>query len=407
MATTLKPRDEADTARVVGWAAAERKSLEVVAGGTKRSVGRPMQAENVLNMSGLAGIRLYEPGELVLTAGAGTPLADIEAALAENEQQLAFEPPELGGFLGTGRRSPTLGGAVAANLSGPRRMSAGAARDHVLGLRAVTGRGETLRVGGRVMKNVTGYDLCKLLAGSWGTLAVLTEVTVKVMPRAESEATLFVAGLSADEAVRAMSAGLSSSAGVSGAAHVPQTLAARSGVQTLAAAGRSVTALRIEGFRAAFRERREVLARGLKSFGAVETLDSRTSARLWREIRDVSLFPGGASNVVWRLSTVPGRAPDAVRNVSVGEDVDALYDWGGGLVWLAQPSHGDGGAEAIRAVLERIGGHATLVRAEPATRSAVKVFEPQPEALAALTRRLKAAFDPHAILNPGRMYAGV
>ncbi len=407
MATVLKPRDEADTARVVSWAAAERKSLEVVAGATKRAVGRPLQTRHVMNMTGLSGIRLYEPGELVLSAGAGTTLEEVEAALEEHDQQLAFEPPKLAAFLGAGQKAPTLGGAAAANFSGPRRISAGAVRDHVLGLRAVTGRAETVRAGGRVMKNVTGYDMCKLLAGSWGTLAVLTEVTIKVMPKPEIECTIVVVGLSADEAVRAMSVGLASSVGVSGAAHIPASLAARSAVSSLAGADRSITALRIEGFDSSVEARRETLIGELKSSGSIEILKSVDSGELWREIRDVALFSSASDNVMWRLSTVPGKGPDVVRNVSIGEDVEALYDWGGGLVWLAQPSCGDGGSEAIRTVLERAGGHATLMRAPPAMRRAVKVFEPQPEHVAVLTRRLKAAFDPHAILNPGRMYAGV
>jgi glycolate oxidase FAD binding subunit len=366
-----------------------------------------VQTEHVLNMTGLAGVSLYEPGELVLSAAAGTPLNDVEAALDEHAQQLAFEPPNLSRFLGTGHKPPTLGGTVAANMSGPRRIAAGAARDHVLGLRAVTGRAETVRVGGRVMKNVTGYDLCKLLAGSWGTLAVLTEVTVKVLPRPEAEATVILTGQSADEAVRAMSVALGSSVGVSGATHIPAVLAQRSAVSAMSMAASSVTVLRIEGFRASVRARRETLLAELRPFGPLETLDGRTSARLWGEIRDVSLLPADGNNVVWRLSTVASRAPDVVRNVSIGEEVEALYDWGGGLVWLVQPPFGDGGAQAIRSVLERTGGHATLMRAPPSTRGAVSVFEPQPEPVAALTRRLKAAYDPHSILNPGRMYAGV
>ena len=407
MATVLKPRDEADTARVVSWAAAERKSLEIVAGASKRAVGRPIQTEHVLNMTGLTGIRLYEPGELVLSAAAGTTLEEIEAALDEHKQQLAFEPPQLSAFLGAGQKAPTLGGAVAANLSGPRRISAGAVRDHVLGLRAVTGRAETVRIGGRVMKNVTGYDMCKLLSGSWGTLAILSDVTVKVMPKPETESTVILLGLSADEAVRAMSAGLASNAGLSGAAHIPPALAARSAVKSVAGADRSVTALRLEGFDSSVKARREALIAALNSSADVEVLKISDSTALWREIRDVALFSNSPDHVIWRISTLASKGPDVVRNVSIGEDVEALYDWGGGLVWLAQPSYGDGGSDAIRTVLERAGGHATLMRAPPATRSAVKVFEPQAEPVAALTRRLKTAFDPHAILNPGRMYAGV
>ncbi len=407
MGGVLKPCNEVETARVLSWAMAERKSLELVAGGTKRSIGRPMQTENTLNLSELTGISLYEPGELVLSAKAGTAVSDIKTVLEGQNQQLAFDPPDLSQFLRSSAKIGTIGGAVATNLSGPRRISAGAARDHLLGMRAVTGRAETVNIGGRVMKNVTGYDLCKLLAGSWGTLVAMTEVTLKVVPRPEAEMTTVVFGLSIDEAVRAMSVALGSSASVSGAAHFSAKLAARSEISEVSLFKKSVTALRIEGFLPSVRARKDILANALKSFGEVETLDENISPRVWREVRDVTLFDSASEDAIWRISTVPGRAPDVVRNISRCENFEALYDWGGGRIWLMQPGYGDGGAEVIRTVLDRFGGHAMLMRASPEMRSAVNVFEPQSDPVAALTRRIKAAYDPYAILSPGRMYAGV
>lgn len=407
MANTLRPETEEQATRVVAWAAAERKPLEVVGGGSKREIGRPFQAETTLDLSALSGISLYEPAELVLSAGAGTPITDIETALAEHGQELAFEPPQLGDFFGQAKSTATLGGTLASNLSGPRRIKAGAARDHFLGLRGVTGRAEAIKAGGRVMKNVTGYDLCKGIAGSWGTLAVLTEVTVKVLPAAETCETLIVFGLDMDEAVMMMSAGLGAPVDVSGAAHVPEALVRHSHVKAVADNGKSVTALRLEGFEASVAARAETLKAELRSYGDLEHLSGNQAKALWRDIRDVRLLPKGDDHVVWRVSTAPTQAPDLVRAVSEQDQTNAVFDWGGGLVWLTHPSYGDGGAESIRAALRRLGGHATLVRATPGTRTAVSVFEPQPEALASLTRRMKAAFDPHGILNPGRMYAGV
>jgi glycolate oxidase FAD binding subunit len=188
--TTFTPATAEETLNIVRWAAGEETPLEIVGHGSKRGIGRPSQAEHVLDLSQLSGVTLYEPEELVLSARAGTPLAEIEALLERHNQQLAFEPMDYGPLLGGEPGRGTIGGVLGANLSGPRRIKAGAARDHVLGVNAVSGRGEAFKSGGRVVKNVTGYDLSKGLAGSWGTLAVVTDVTFKVLPAAETERTL-------------------------------------------------------------------------------------------------------------------------------------------------------------------------------------------------------------------------
>ena len=220
MADTHHARDAKDVEAAVQWALAQKKSLEIVGHGTKRALGRPAQVDATLDLSGLTGVTLYEPEELVLSARAGTPLAEIEDLLAAKAQQLAFEPMDYGPLLGGQPRQATIGGVLAANLSGPRRIKAGAARDHFLGFTAVSGRGETFKSGGRVVKNVTGYDLCKLMAGSWGTLAAMTDVTVKTLPRPETEATVLVLGLEPARAADAMAAAMGSSGDVSGAAHL-------------------------------------------------------------------------------------------------------------------------------------------------------------------------------------------
>jgi glycolate oxidase FAD binding subunit len=407
VATGLKPEKPADVEAAVAWAAAERKPLEVVGGGTRRGIGRPVQSEHTLDLSALSGISLYEPEELVLTAAAGTSVDTIREALAEHGQELAFEPPDLGALLNGSDGAATIGGIVGSNLSGPRRIRSGAARDHFLGTSIVTGRGETIRTGGRVMKNVTGYDLCKLMAGSWGTLGVMTEVTLKVLPAAETAATLLVFGLEAEEATRAMAAALGSSADVSGAAHLPPAAAARSKAPRVKDAGVAVTALRVEGFAASVKARAKLLETLLAPFGEIVRLSEKPSTTLWAEIGDVRLLPVSDDMVIWRVSTTPSRGPAIVQEVSLTETADAIYDWGGGLVWISMPLMGNGNAAALRTVLGAAGGHATLYRAPQALRAAVDVFHPQPEPVAALTRRLKAAFDPHGVLNPNRMYAGV
>ena len=397
MTDILKPRDAKDVEAAVGWALAEAKTLEIVGNGSKRGIGRAAQWDLSLDLSGLSGVTLYEPQELVLSAKAGTPLAEIETLLAANNQELAFEPIDYGPLFGAPGGGGTIGGTLAANLSGPRRIKAGAARDHFLGFAAVSGRAESFKSGGRVVKNVTGYDLCKLMAGSWGTLAAMTDVTVKVLPRAETEATLLVLGLDDAKATQAMSAAMNSPNDVSGAAHLPAPVARR-----VTGTDRAVTALRIEGVAPSVTHRMHSLEALLKPFGALATLDEATSRPFWRSARDAMPFAGD-ERVIWRISTAPSRGHEIAAAIGEGE---YFYDWAGGLIWLALGSLHDGGAARVRSALAG-NGHATLIRAPAGLRASVAVFEPQTQGLAALTRRVKESFDPKGVLGPGRMVAGV
>jgi glycolate oxidase FAD binding subunit len=335
-------------------------------------------------------------------------LLEIEKALAEERQMLAFEPPDLGPLLGGEAGKATLGGIVACNLSGPRRIKAGAARDHFLGFEAVSGRGEAFKAGGRVVKNVTGYDLCKLIAGSYGTLAVMSALTVKVLPAPEKTRTVLIEGLDDAKAGAAMAAGLGSAHEVSGAAHLPAALAARSGVSYVSQAGGAVTALRVEGPGPSVEHRCAALREALGGGGPTEELHGHNSSAFWREVRDVSFFADSDERIVWRISVPPSDGAGVVAAIAAaGITTEALYDWGGGLIWLAMPLSDDAGAAAVRAAVATSGGHATLFRAPADIRAAVEVFQPQEVALAALTARLKENFDPRGVLNPGRMQAGV
>jgi len=402
--STLKPRDAADLEAAVQWARGEGKTLEIVGHGSKRGIGRAAQWDLSLDLSDLSGITLYEPDELVLSAKAGTPIAEIETLLAKNNQELAFEPIDYGPVFGVapnldGQSRGTIGGVLAANLSGPRRIKAGAARDHFLGFTAVSGRGETFKSGGRVVKNVTGYDLCKLMAGSWGTLAALTDVTIKVLPRAETEETVLVLGLDDATAARAMSAAMGSPNDVSGAAHFPAPLAAN--IQ--AEAGTALTALRLEGVAPSVLHRRRALETLLRPFGEMAVLEAAASRDVWRVIRNIIPFAGGV-RALWRISVAPTRGREVAA--AIGEDAEYFYDWAGGLIWAALPAGDDGCAGRVRAAVGGK-GHATLLRAPAALRAAVPVFEPQEAALAALTKRVKESFDPQGVFGAGRMYAGV
>ena len=416
MTEVLQPADAAQAVEIVAWAAGEEIPLEVAGAATKRGLGRPLLGPHggegnriighTLDLSHLTGITLYEPEELVLTAGAGTPLAEIEAAVAAQSQQLAFEPLHMARLYGND--GGTLGGAIACNLTGPRRIKAGAARDHVLGIHGVSGRGEAFKSGGRVVKNVTGYDLSKLMTGSYGTLAALTEITIKVLPAPEKIRTLLIFGLADEAAQRAMTAALNSSHEVSGAAHLPVAVAAQSAVSYVSGAGAAVTALRVEGFGPSVAARLQALRDLLGSFGALEELHSANSAMLWQEVRDVTPFQSG-TRPLWRISVTASEGAAIRRDIADALPGAGYYDWGGGLIWYQlDDAAEDGGAAAVRAALaQHGGGHATLVRAADEVRALVDVFQPQADGLAALSARVKDSFDPRRILNPGRMYRGV
>lgn len=417
MSQIKKPTDENDTSELIRKVAEVGASLEIVGGGTQRHVGRPTQNAVTMSTEKLRGITLYEPTELVISAHAGTPLAAIETELAKHNQQFAFEPVNLGKILkaGNGEDSAdaTIGSVVATNASGPRRVYAGAARDHLLGIRAVNGRGEIFKSGGRVMKNVTGYDLCKMVAGSWGTLSALTEVTMKVLPKPEETATLIICGLSDEMANEVLCAAMSTPYEVSGCVHLQKGMAIRldhdslGGVDSSLAVvmGDSITALRVENISSSVAYRMTQLRKRFGAFGDIIELDNASSLIFWKKLQDLEFLQVG-DGAVWRISTAPKSGHRVVRMISEFMPCHATYDWSGGLIWLELPeAANDGGAAEIRRVVATVGGHATLIRAAPAVRAAVDVFQPLEQGLMRLSHEIKAKYDPHGVLNPGRMYA--
>jgi glycolate oxidase FAD binding subunit len=406
----LKVRDAGDVEQAVRAAIASEQPLEIIGHGSKRQIGQPMATNAVLDVSALNAVRTYEPNELIVTVEAGAPLADVMSLIDSKSQQFAFEPVDTAPLLGT-PAGGTIGGMIAAGLAGPRRIKAGAARDHLLGAHAVSGFGDSFKAGGKVVKNVTGYDLCKLLAGSWGTLAVMTEVTLKVMPRPEAERTLVLRGLDDLAANRAMTAALGSPFDVSGAAHVPASglRAEVGGLDRLGSPRQAVTLLRLEGILASASHRAASLATALAAFGTVEIIEDSASAEVWGTIRDVQPFAaGGALGAwpVWRIVCPPasgGALGQALARVNGGE---VIYDWGGGLIWAALPPKGDAHAALVRQCVEAASGHATLIRASDEVRRNVDVFHPQTDGLAALSERVRLSFDPKHILNRGRLVRG-
>jgi glycolate oxidase FAD binding subunit len=407
---TPRVRDAKDVEQVVRAALASAQPLEIIGHGSKRSVGQPMATNALLDLSALNAVTAYEPNELIITVEAGAPLADVKSLIDSKNQQFAFEPIDTAALLGTPNLG-TIGGMIGAGLAGPRRIKAGGARDHLLGAHAVSGFGDSFKAGGRVVKNVTGYDLCKLLAGSWGTLAVMTEVTLKVMPRPESERTLVLRGLDDVTANRAMTAALGSPFDVTGAAHVPNSAfrADGTGLDDLGTRQAAATLLRLEGISASVAHRAAALGRLVAPFATAEILQDAASAAVWRSVRDVLPFAaGGALGAwpVWRIVCPPAQGGALGERLSRDTGGDVLYDWGGGLIWAALPPRPDAQAALVRARVDAVGGHATLLRASEEIRRHVEVFHPQPGGLAALSERVRASFDPKNILNRGRMIRG-
>jgi len=392
----LAPRDQADVVAAVEAAVANDEPLKIDGSGSKSGYGRPVEATRTLTTAGLSGVLFYEAEELVMSARAGTAMREVAALLRQQGQQLAFDPPDPSRLYGGEPGAGTVGGVFATNLSGSRRITAGAARDHLLGFQAVSGRAEVFKSGGRVMKNVTGYDLSKLITGSNGTLAVMTEVTFKVVPRPETEITLRIDGLTEERALGALRAASASSHEVSCLACLPQA----------DGAGASVL-LRLEGLEISVTSRRDALKDMLSGeVAAFSTIDETASGELWSELRDGAPV-ANAQGPVWRISVAPTAALTVMRAIRTALPVaSAYYDWAGGLIWLGlDEPRADCGADVIRSAVDTGGGHATLMRASADRRAAVAVFHPQPAPLAALTARVKDAFDPKHVLNRGRMHA--
>ncbi|MBX9932461.1 MAG: FAD-binding protein [Methylobacterium sp.] len=393
---SYQPRDEGAAAEIVREAAARSERLRLVGGGTKAGIGRPAQDEATLSAAGLTGITLYEPAEMVVAARAGTPLAEVQALLAERGQMLPFEPMDYRRLMGSSGE-PSFGAVAAINNSGPRRINAGAARDSLIGVRFVNGRGEAIKSGGRVMKNVTGLDLVKLMAGSWGTLGLLTEVTFKVLPVQERTATLVFSGLDDARAIEALSAALGSPFELTGAAHLPAGIGG----------SEARTLMRVEGFSGSVEYRLGELRRLLKRYGAPEVIEHEAGLALWADIRDAGLLAEPREAAIWRISTAPGRGPALAAAVAAEREARWFYDWGGGLIWLSTSAEGDAGAALVRGAVRTQGGHATLIRAPDPVRAVLDVFEPLSGPLMRITTGIKAAHDPAGLFNPGRMYAGV
>jgi glycolate oxidase FAD binding subunit len=407
MADIYMPSDEAELSSFVEAAKAGNYPLEVCGFRSKREAGRPVNPAAVMSTAKLSGITFYEPGELVISAKAGTPLHEVEAALARKNQELPFEPADFSRLYGPQPMAASLGSVAALNISGPRRILRGAARDYLLGVRAVNGEGVAIKAGGRVKKNVTGVDLVKGLCGSWGTLAVLTELTFKVLPKARETRTLLFFGLSDEAGVGVMSEAMGTPYEVSGTIHLHGSFAGRLNDAEIASANAALTALRVEGAPESVAYRLERLRRQLSPFGDTYALDHQRSRNFWADIRSLAFLSANFERPLWRITVAPSKAARIVRALSAFFDFSAAYEWSGGLLWLETPPSSEASVTELRRVLAEFEADSMLMRAPRSVRSSIEVFHPLPLTKMKLVQAIKKAFDPAGVLNPGRMYAGV
>lgn len=399
---SLSSLDEVKSA--VTDAVADESRLEIIASGSKRALGRQCAYDVTLDLSAMTGIIDYQPEELVLTVRAGTPMAEVQAALAEARQTLAFEVPDYSHLLDTANAG-TIGGVVATNLSGPRRLTAGAARDYLLGFEAISGRGEAFKSGGKVMKNVTGYDLSKLMTGSFGTLAVMDEITLKTLPRPETSCSLIVQVDDFAAATSKIASLFATPHEPGSAAILPAELARQAGLHLDKDTGKDrvscVIVVRLEGIDISIADRLANLQRltGGNRLGATD------SEALWAKIRDVRLFSAPVRDV-WKISCPPAAAASVIDTIKASHDISYFADWAGGLIWMT------GGTDTLGTDLRQAlagfgGGFAMLVRDSGTTRQVIPPFQPLSRPMLALHKRVKAAFDPLAVLNAGRMHDGI
>ncbi|MEP3233639.1 MAG: FAD-binding protein [Hyphomicrobiales bacterium] len=391
---THAPKTEEEAAKIIQEATAAGTRLRIQGGGTRSSIGQNITTDEVLSTKNLSGISLYEPGEMVLAAKAGTPVAEIQKALADNKQMLTFEPMDHSALLGT-KGSPTIGAVVAGNISGPRRIYGGAARDSLIGVRFVNGKGEIIKNGGRVMKNVTGLDLVKLQAGAWGTLGLLTEVIFKLLPAPDRVATLMFKGLDDETAIQALCAAAGTPFEPTGLAHLPACIGDK-GPRTL---------IRVEGFDEQVSYRLAELQKALANYGEASVVEGKTQGDLWASVRDVTFLTEPKNKAIWKLSVRPTSAPNTIAVIEQAIDCTYYFDWSGGLVWLAIDEEDDAGVETVRNAANAAEGYATLIRGSEELRSRIDVFEPQIEPLKVVSHGIKKSFDPAGVLNTGLMVA--
>ena len=401
---TFKPSSREEIAEIIKNCYKKSIPLEINGKKSKNKIGRNFQSEKTLDLSGYSGIIEYKPEELYIKVKSGTPLKEILEAIDKNNQQLAFEPIDFG-FLFEGKSNGgTIGGVVACNFAGPRRFKVGSARDHVLGFQGINGKGEIIKSGGTVVKNVTGYDLCKLVSGSYGTLTVLTELSIKVLPKSESSKTLIINNPHLKKAMEYLGTALSSSTDPSGGVFYPERFENNFVFNDLTHKG-ALTAIRIEGPTNSVDQR---ISRLVKELSLLENeysvLDNFQTDLFWSKTRNLEVFSNLKNNLL-RVVVPVSETLNVIQKLKKYE-INYFLDWGGNLIWLELETISLKILREIKEITQEHSGYFTIIKLEDDLKASADIFTIDPIKYK-ISEKIKKSFDPKRIFNPGKMYSGI
>ena len=407
------PKDESKVSTLVKQFYKSNTPVEIIGSGSKRKIGKPINCAKTINFSQLSGIVEYFPEELYIKVKAGTSIKIIEEKLKKNKQQLAFEPIDFGYLFDGKSNYGTAAGHVACNFSGPRRFKVGSVRDHVLGFRGVNGRGEVIKSGGTVVKNVTGYDLSKLMCGSYGTLLALTEITFKVLPTMDESSTLAIHNAKLEKAMNYLNDAINSSTDISGATHLPTEPKCKSCRMNIEETFKlndlknegSITAIRLEGSKKSVNERIKNLQDELKIIdNNISILESYQSQLFWNKVKNLEFFSSTKNNIV-RVVLPPSQTVKFLYQLS-SLKFKYFLDWGGSLIWMEVCDLSEEMFDSIRKKAVKAGGYMTMIKFSDFLPYVEEVFTINRNKFN-ISQNIKKSFDPKRILNPGKMYTGI
>jgi glycolate oxidase FAD binding subunit len=402
--SVLKPDKEEAIAEIIKHCYKKNIPLEICGSGSKKNIGRNFQSQKILDISNYSGIIKYEPEELYIKVKSGTSIKEIKEALEKKNQHLAFEPTDFGPLFEGQTNEGTIGGVIACNFAGPRRFKVGSARDHVLGFKGVNGKGEIIKSGGTVVKNVTGYDLSKVITGSFGTLSVFTEISIKVLPKPDLTKTLIISNLHLKKGLEHLSAALSSSCDPSGAVFYPEFFQNKFTFNDLTTKG-PITAIRIEGSKLSIDERIKKLINELTvDKKEISILDPDQSNIFWEKTRSLNVFANLTNNLL-RIVVPGSEAFDLINKLKIYH-VKYFIDWGGNLVWAQLDQLNSSILKEIKTIVKILGGYLTVIKVDESLKSSIDIFTID-DVKYKICEKIKKSFDPKRILNPGKMYTGI
>jgi glycolate oxidase FAD binding subunit len=402
--SVFKPNTREEIAEIIRDCYKKNIPLEINGLQSKKKIGRNFQSEKTLDLSDYSGIIEYKPEELYIKVKSGTPIKEIISELDKNKQQLAFEPNDFGFIFSGSSNEGSIGGVISCNFSGSRRFKSGSARDHLLGFQGINGKGEIIKSGGTVVKNVTGYDLCKLLSGSFGTLTVLTELSIKILPKPETNKTLIINNPHLKKALEYLGATLSSSIDPSGGVFYPEYFRKNFTFNDLTQEG-ALIGVRVEGPSNSVNHRIERLCKELDVLkDEFSILDHEQSNIFWEKTRKLQVFNAIKSSLL-RIVVPISETFDVIQKLKSYE-INYFLDWGGSLIWLQVKEIDTKILKEIKDIIQKAQGYLTVIKIEEDMKASIDIFTVDPIKYK-ISEKIKKSFDPKRILNPGKMYSGI